>query len=149
MALGSNWKDQVVDESDRSTHVLALIGEAWMDGVDDDGRVAGGADAIVFELEEAFRRNVAVVPVLLGDREMPTLGELPAPLRRHGFPDLNAARIRADSPRADIDALRDSFAELDGDGSSGGEQRAARFSRSSLRSVGVVVVVVALGALVG
>ena len=113
MAVGVSWKDQVTGALDRSTHVLALIGEGWMDGVNADGDVGEDADPVVFELEQAFRRSLPVVPVLVGDREMPLPDELPTPLRQYDFLSLNAARIRAQSPGPDIQALTEQFAEPD------------------------------------
>jgi hypothetical protein len=57
MPLGASWKDQVTGALDRSTHVLVLIG--------DGGPGEGGEDAdpVVFELEQAFRRKLSVIPI--------------------------------------------------------------------------------------
>jgi hypothetical protein len=113
MPLGASWKDQVTGALDRSTHVLVLIGDGWMDGVDDRGRVGEHADPVVFELEQAFRRKLSVIPILVGGREMPAPEELPAALHRHDLLSLNAAHIRAESPGSDIQDLGERFAEQD------------------------------------
>ena len=64
MPLGASWKDQVTGALGRSTHVLVLIGDGWMDGVDDRGKVGAHADPVVFELEQAFRRKLSVMTTL-------------------------------------------------------------------------------------
>ena len=149
MALGSSWKEQVIGAIDRSTHVLALIGDGWMDGVDDGGCVAGHADPVVFELEEALRQNVSIVPVLVGGRQMPEPDELPALLRLHDFRYLNAARIRAESPGPDIDTLTKRFAERERLWSPA-SRRVHRWLRApGRRSISVLAATVALAALGG
>jgi len=145
MALGSSWKQQVRGALDRSTHVLALVGEGWMQGVDESGRVDGHTDPVVFELDEAFRRNLVVVPVLVGGREMPDADELPSALRAHDFWYLNAAPIRAESPGLDIAALVGRFVETD----TVQEPAVAPVRAHDRRRVGAMAVIGGLVAVIG
>lgn len=103
LPLAQNWREVVAAKLDRSTHVLALVGPQWMDGVGINGRRDGQLDPVVFELTRAFKRELTVLPVLLDGQRLPEARTLPPVLRR--FAELNAAHIRSESADHDIAQL--------------------------------------------
>ncbi len=74
----------------RSKLCIPVIGPRWMEEAED----GGGTDYALHEIATAFAKNVRVLPLLVGDAEMPTARELPAavqPLAR-----VQAFRLRGD-----------------------------------------------------
>lgn len=63
--------------------LLAVIGPAWLASVDAEGRrrLDNPEDFIRLELATALKRNVRVIPVLVGGAAMPTSPELPDDLK--------------------------------------------------------------------
>jgi TIR domain len=83
---------QRIEESVGSVDVLvAVIGRGWVTAVDRDGnrRLDDPDDWVRLEIAEALRRNIRVIPVLVGGASMPELEELPDDLaglrRRNGL----------------------------------------------------------------
>jgi hypothetical protein len=81
--------------------LLALIGPNWLSASHGGGRRLDDPDDYVrIEIEAALDRNVRVIPLLIGDVEMPASAELPASLapltRRHAI-QLSAHRFQDDS----------------------------------------------------
>jgi hypothetical protein len=125
---GADFVDAIESAIDRCDITLAVIGREWADERDRQGRrrLDQATDYVRVELETALRRGVVVIPVLVGDAEMPGPDELPptlAPLSRR-----NAIRLRDDSGwRDDIDRLRAALVrigrtlERDDTGDSAGE----------------------------
>lgn len=105
LALAEDWRAQVVAGLDSCTHVVAVIGPGWMDGVDIQGRRNGRLDPIVFELTEAMARRRPIFPVLVGRMLMPSADQLPHPLRP--LAELPAAYVRPESADYDVDLLVD------------------------------------------
>ncbi len=73
--------------------VLVLIGKAWLNITDDRGRrrLDDPNDFVRVEIASAFRQNIPVIPVLVGDAKMPRPEDLPAPLT--ALAHLNAIEI--------------------------------------------------------
>jgi hypothetical protein len=73
--------------------VLALLGDRWLSVTDEDGkrRLENEDDYLRFEIELAMRRDIPVIPVLVGDVTMPSPEELPSSLRDFAF--RNATRV--------------------------------------------------------
>lgn len=63
--------------------LLAVIGPAWLASVDAEGRrrLDNPEDFIRLEIATALKRNVRVIPVLVGGAAMPTSPELPDDLK--------------------------------------------------------------------
>jgi hypothetical protein len=89
---------QMIEESVSSVDVLiAVIGRSWANAVDESGRrrLDAPEDFVRLEVGGALRRNIRVIPVLVGGAKMPTAAELPEDLvgllRRNGLeiPDLD------------------------------------------------------------
>lgn len=89
---------QMIEESVSSVDVLiAVIGRGWASAVDESGhrRLDEPDDFVRLEVGGALRRDIRVIPVLVGGAKMPTAAELPEDLagllRRNGLeiPDLD------------------------------------------------------------
>jgi len=63
---------------------VALIGPNWLDARDEHGRrrLDDPHDFVRLEVAAALRRNIRVIPVLVGGARLPTAEELPEPLGR-------------------------------------------------------------------
>ncbi|GAA3451411.1 toll/interleukin-1 receptor domain-containing protein [Dactylosporangium matsuzakiense] len=88
----------------RSDLLLALIGPHWLSESRDGRRLIDDPDDFVRrEITEAMRLDIGVLPVLIGDTELPGPDELPGPLRRLSV--LQYHRIRVRHPEPDVDEL--------------------------------------------
>jgi tetratricopeptide (TPR) repeat protein len=92
IALGVDFRS-VLDETVSQCHVLlAVIGSTWLSARDQDGklRLQDPADYVRVEIESALKRNIPVIPLLIGGAVMPKPEELPESLRslayRNGMP---------------------------------------------------------------
>jgi hypothetical protein len=77
--VGSDFRLVLRSAIDRCDVVLAVIGDLWVDIADESGarRIDDPDDFVRIEIEWALKRNIAVVPVLVGNRSMPSRDELP------------------------------------------------------------------------
>ena len=72
--------------------LIALIGRQWLNVKDENGkrRLADPEDFVRIEIATALKRDIRVIPVLLGGTQMPQVSELPDNLqaltRRNGLP---------------------------------------------------------------
>lgn len=95
------YSTRLVKESDV---VLVLIGPQWLRRRDDGTRrIDDEADLVRLEVEAALQHCSLVIPVLVGDIEMPTASDLPAPIA--GLVFRNAAQLRHD-PDFRVDCAR-------------------------------------------
>jgi hypothetical protein len=89
----------------QSDVMLAVIGKHWADAIDAKGnrRLENPKDFVRIEIEAALNQNKRVIPVLVGDSEMPSAEELPESLqplaRRH------ALRVTHERYRSDVEGL--------------------------------------------
>lgn len=94
--------------------MLVVIGPTWAKVVGPDGqpRLHQSGDFVRMEIEAALARDVRVIPVLVGDAQMPMAADLPAsmaPLLRR-----NAYSISDRRWRYDIDQLLDILEKIPG-----------------------------------
>jgi hypothetical protein len=93
---------RVLDEQVAKCDVLlAIIGRGWIDAADPTGvrRLDNPEDFVRIEIESALKQNKRVIPVLVGEAEMPRPDELPdtlRPLARRNAVRLTHERFRAD-----------------------------------------------------
>src|SRR5271166_4620629 len=105
--------------------VLAVIGKTWLDAQDAAGarRLDNPDDFVRIEILSALNLGKQVVPVLVGDAQMPRPEDLPAPLRP--LARRNAIRLTHERFRADVGglvkALQQSLEEIEAE-----RQNAAR-----------------------
>ena len=80
--LGQDFRAHLNYMIGECTVVLVLIGPRWSDLRDEAGarRLESADDFVRIEIEAAFARSIAVVPVLVGHATMPTTAQLPSPL---------------------------------------------------------------------
>lgn len=95
--------------------VVAVIGPRWLEAMQQ--RAGAAEDFVHHEIAAALRRDITVIPVLVGGARMPPAGQLPpalAPLRHR-----NAFELRDDRFDHDVAILSDAIARGSGAGGSG------------------------------
>jgi hypothetical protein len=80
--------------------VVVVIGPRWLDSL--QKRANGGEDFVHHEIAAALRREITVIPVLVGGARMPSASQLPAELAALSY--RNALEVRDE--RFDEDAAR-------------------------------------------
>ena len=96
-----DWLHELERQVAASEVMISVICPGWVEVRDTDGRrrIDNDKDFVRFELAEAFRRNIPVVPVLVDTARMPKGGELPDNLLYLTRPQ--AELLRAESFEAD------------------------------------------------
>ena len=79
---GVNWMHELQRQVAASDVMVALIGKGWLDARNKQGerRLDERNDFVRFEISEALRREIPVLPVLIDDAEMPKPDQLPQEL---------------------------------------------------------------------
>jgi WD40 repeat protein len=82
--------------------LLAVIGKGWIDAIDATGarRLDKPDDFVRIEIESALKQDKRVIPVLVGEAQMPRVEQLPEtmrPLARRNAVRLTHERFRADA----------------------------------------------------
>ena len=102
--LGDDFVEVITAAVGSCDVLLALIGNQWITVTDDDGRrrLDDPDDYVRVEIEAALKRNVRVIPILVGGATMPHAEELPPSLaklvRRHAL-ELSPERFDYDTDR--------------------------------------------------
>jgi hypothetical protein len=97
----SDWFETLRQQVEGSAAMISVIGPRWLDAADESGsRLDNPEDFVRFEIAEALRRGIPVLPVLLDGAALPPKTRLPAELhgmlRRQGM-DLHAKRFPEDA----------------------------------------------------
>jgi pterin-4a-carbinolamine dehydratase len=102
---GDHWPDEINNAISASTVVIIIIGSSWLRIQDEFGQrlLDRPNDWVRREIETAITDKKKILPVLLGDVEMPTAGALPAEIVK--LSDHQALRIRQDSWLDDFQKL--------------------------------------------
>lgn len=81
--LGVNFKDYIDEQVGKCDIFLAVIGKEWLSATDDDGRprLQKPEDFVRLEIESALKREIPVIPLLVGDITIPSADELPESLK--------------------------------------------------------------------
>jgi hypothetical protein len=91
MPLGLDFRDVLSKQVARCDVLLAIMGDGWLNAKEETGerRLDNPIDFVRIEIESALRRNIPVIPVLVGRAPIPKAEELPDSLRelafRHGL----------------------------------------------------------------
>jgi hypothetical protein len=98
---GSDFVQVLEEKVGSCDALLALIGKNWLTSIDDQGRprLSNPEDFVSAEIAAALKRNVEVIPVLVGGAKMPSQPELPQQLQffsRHQAIELTDARFSRD-----------------------------------------------------
>lgn len=93
--FGADFRQFIGNAVGQCDVLLVLIGDQWLQLTDDQGRrrIENPSDYVRIEIESALKRDIQVVPVLVGEAKMPAPSELPKSIRDIAF--RNAAEIRA------------------------------------------------------
>jgi hypothetical protein len=87
----SDWFDTLKQQVEGTAAMISVVGKDWLSALDAKDHPPGETtkDFVRFEIAEALRRNVPVLPVLLDGAAMPLPGQLPPEmqglLRRQGM----------------------------------------------------------------
>ena len=97
---GDDFRHRIGEALDRTGVLLAIIGDRWLDTRDltqPEGvsvrRLDDPNDYVSIEISSALERGITVVPVLVGDAQMPRVGDLPPHLAELSY--RNAAEVRS------------------------------------------------------
>ena len=93
--LGVDFKLYLSSKVSECDVLLAVIGDSWLDAVDEDGnrRLEDSNDFVRIEIESALQRGeILVVPILVGNAVMPKEQQLPSALK--DLASRQAAEIR-------------------------------------------------------
>lgn len=102
---GSDFADKLRSELTKCQVVFVVIGRTWasITGADGQRRIDNPRDYVRMEVAAALQRGIPVIPVLVDDAKMPSVDELPEPLK--GLATRNAMHIVSERFEADADAL--------------------------------------------
>jgi tetratricopeptide (TPR) repeat protein len=104
---GTDWLHVLERQIAQSAAMIVLIGKDWASAKDEHGRrrLDNDADFVRFEIADALRRNVPILPVLLDGASMPSPAELPPNLlllvRSHAM-QLRQSSLREDAERVAV-----------------------------------------------
>ncbi len=105
IGAGASWKTAVLNEIDRDSALLVLIGSQWTKAVNAAGerRLDRADDPIVLEIADGIEDGASVIPVLLENAVMPGEAELPVKLR--AMAEFNALRLRDGDWQHDVERI--------------------------------------------
>jgi hypothetical protein len=78
ISLGASFLEQLQRALSETDVLLAIIGKDWLER----GDLSSEQDFVRLELQEAFRRRIRVIPVLVGGADLPAASGLPECLRQ-------------------------------------------------------------------
>ena len=84
---------------------ISVVGRSWVDALDENGarRLDNPDDFVRVEIESALRQDKRLIPVLVGQVQMPRSEQLPDAMKP--FVRRNAVRLTHERFRADVQAL--------------------------------------------
>ena len=110
---GVDFRQAIDEHVDRCDVLLAVIGPSWLDARNDQGerRLDEGRDLVRVEIAAALKRDIPVVPILIGGAAVPASETLPEELR--ALSDRNGIQVRPDPDfHRDVDLLVDGLGRL-------------------------------------
>jgi len=98
--IGVDFREHINSAVAKCDMLLVLIGDRWIEQDAGTGarRLDDPADFVRLEIEAAIKREIPLIPVLIGKASMPAEDSLPAPLRELAF--RNAAEVRSGRDQA-------------------------------------------------
>ncbi len=110
--LGVDFRRFVGERVGSCDVLLAVIGPGWLSAGGDQGRrLDDSRDLVRAEIASALKRDIPVVPVLVGGADVPDAAQLPDELR--ALSDRNGIRVGADPDfHRDVDRLLDGLAKV-------------------------------------
>ena len=144
IAPGQNFAQSIDETIAACDCVVAVIGARWLEAM--RARAQGGVDFVQHEIAAALRRNITIIPVLVGGARMPAAGELPPALS--ALSHRNALEVRDERFDDDVARLGDSIRALGVADDSGPAGTGPTTSRVVVPLVGVALLLAAAGAYV-
>lgn len=118
LPLGVDFRKALHDQVAQCDVLLAVIGDAWLraDGTGGTRRIDDETDFVRIEIEAALKRDIHVIPLLVGDAPVPKERQLPASLAPLAY--RNGTNLREDPHfNDDIDRLIRALRQIKPDGS--------------------------------
>ena len=105
LKAGERYKVRIENALRESGVVIVVIGEAWLDIRDEQGRrrLEDPEDVLRTELVTAIQLKVPLIPVLVGSARMPSAEDLPTDL--WPLVDWHAMRLNLDDPKGSMARL--------------------------------------------
>jgi TIR domain len=102
---GLDFVRVLTDQVTECDVLISVIGKGWIDARDDAGvrRLDNPADFVRVEIESALAQDKRVIPVLVGQAQMPRADQLPEAMKP--FATRNAVRLTHERFRSDTGAL--------------------------------------------
>jgi hypothetical protein len=133
---GDDFRQQIDEALDQTGVFLAIIGDNWLDAKNPKtggNRLDDPDDYVVVEISSALERGITVVPVLVGEAQMPDAADLPARLAELSY--RNAAEVRSGRDFSfQINRLGDAIADVLGLPQERGSSRRQFSGRLSISS---------------
>jgi hypothetical protein len=133
---GVDFRKYIQKELDQCDVLIAIVGQHWL-GTDNNLRILDERDYVRIEIENALRRGVPILPLLIDGAKMPEADQLPESLKDFAY--YNAAevdsgvdfKVHVERVRGSIDGL------LNGKSSVNQEDGAVRSSALVTPSLGI------------
>jgi hypothetical protein len=90
---GVDFRRYIGDALNSTDVLLAIVGPQWLGKAEGRSRIAEATDLVRIEIEAALKKDIPVVPVLVGNAVMPDASELPDGLKDFVF--RNAVKVDA------------------------------------------------------
>jgi uncharacterized protein YecT (DUF1311 family) len=83
---GIDFRTQIADALRTTDALLVVVGSAWFgQGKDKASRIDNEADPVRIEVETALKRDIPIIPILVGGTRMPEPNQLPQSLRDFAY----------------------------------------------------------------
>lgn len=110
---GTDYRGEIGIEIGETDAVIVVIGPDWLGTTNDQGqrRLDDQRDFVRLEIESAVANQIPIIPVLVGDTDMPATAELPESIRELSF--RQSVRIRPDPDfKSDMKKLAKSIGKV-------------------------------------
>lgn len=107
---GEKFKNKIEESINNCTIFIPVLDSEWASIKDEktnERRLFNDKDFIRFEIEQALIKEKIIIPVLIGNSQMPTISELPDKIKN--ITSYNAKRIEHESWESDINSLSNSI----------------------------------------
>jgi hypothetical protein len=109
---GQDFVKELLERVSQCDIFIAVIGEGWMNALDDEGnrRLDAENDWVRIEIESALKQEKWIIPVLIDRAVMPPPKKLPTSMA--DFSRRNAVSLRHERFRGDVQVLGDAIHKL-------------------------------------
>jgi TIR domain len=82
---GFDFRRQIEDALQHTDVLLAIVGPKWLDRNGSDSKIDSESDFVRIEVGTALKRNIPVIPILVGGAKMPSTKHLPDEIKDFAF----------------------------------------------------------------